>query len=558
MFLSMYEFASHTAARRLLAGMLAVFLTTFTTALWAGGSVLFEDHFDDGSSLENWEISGKARIEAQMFRIFACTKMSETPPFPYEIDPFCSPFDRIWDSYGLLKKDPERNFEFWVKLQPTLEPQGRIILQATDYSSAFLGTESGFAYVLTFDSSAFEPGIPKPFDLVKLTRLNADPHLIPFGSRPRDEVAPTIAEARFSPTTQPSVRIVVNGGNLQVFVDGKRVISYTDPAPLPPGRIGLGITSWFSPMRFDDAVVTALTDLRCSTDPSVDGKDPMCAGGLLENKLWAYLGPDGGKIAQVDFYLDGRFRRSEFYPPWELDGGSASRLTAGAHEIKAKVRYKDGTRTRFVAGFEVGEHSLRCSPDRVLDGNDAACEGNSFDAPTWVYWWPETGVKSVDYYVNGVFHRTDGVPPFELDGGAASSLIPLIYNADNPSQIRSVVHFKDGRQPFSTQAKTTLRQDGPASLLCSGDEILDGFDDSCAWIWFGSARAYLWPEEGIRQVDYYVDGTFHRTERYAPFELDGGAWTDLPAGVHGIAAIVRYVDESIPATAITTQVYAPD
>lgn len=368
-----------------------------------------------------------------------------------------------------------------------------------------------------------------------------------------------VAEAAFAPVGIPvTAGVRANGGSIKIFIGGNQVLAHTDHELALPGRIGLGQSSLGNfgnekVMRFDDFIFKALPDIRCSPDSTVDGKDRPCEGGLFDNKLWAYLGPDDERIAQADFYLDGKFQRSEFRPPFELGGGTASKLATRPHEIKARVRYRDGSRANFIAGFEVGEHSLRCSPDPVLDGNDGACEGGTFDGPTWVYWWPENGVKSVDYSVDRVFHRTERLPPFELDGGATSAF--------SGSVIRAVAQFKDGRQPLTVETHASWAIAGEESLICSTDAVLDGgegTDFPCNWgLVPEPVQAYFWPEDGIRYIDFYLNGTFHRTERYAPFELDGGAKTDLPAGLHDITAILHFADAGKPATAISTQVYAP-
>ncbi|MBS1213019.1 MAG: hypothetical protein H6R26_1636, partial [Proteobacteria bacterium] len=182
--------------------------------------------------------------------------------------------------------------------------------------------------------------------------------------------------------------------------------------------------------------------LRCSTDWKVDGKDRICMGGLFGGKIWGYLWP-ADNIKQVDFYLDGKFHRTERRAPWELDGGKGSQLATGPHEIRAVVRFKDGSQPNtLTSSFDVGKPPLRCSTDRILDGNDPPCDGGTFGKLHGIYWWPTTGVKSVDFYVDGVFNRTERYAPFELDSCFVSKL------RRGSHEIRSVVTFKDGRQPM--------------------------------------------------------------------------------------------------------------
>ena len=64
--------------------------------------------------------------------------------------------------------------------------------------------------------------------------------------------------------------------------------------------------------------------------------------------------------------------------------------------------------------FDVGKPPLRCSADAVIDGNDEACDARKFNTPLWIYWWPNTGVKSVDFYLDGKFRRTERPHPRNL------------------------------------------------------------------------------------------------------------------------------------------------
>ena len=73
----------------------------------------------------------------------------------------------------------------------------------------------------------------------------------------------------------------------------------------------------------------------------------------------------------MDFYLDGKFHRSEGYPPFELDGGAATGLSNGPHELRAVLQFKDGSKPMTLTStFDAGKPPLRCSSDAVVDGND--------------------------------------------------------------------------------------------------------------------------------------------------------------------------------------------
>ena len=83
------------------------------------------------------------------------------------------------------------------------------------------------------------------------------------------------------------------------------------------------------------------------------------------------------------------------------------------------MQFKDGSDSMtLTSSFDVNKPPLRCSSNRKVDGNDQPCDARTFRKPMWIYWWPETGVKAVDFYLDGVFHRTERYAPWEFDGGA--------------------------------------------------------------------------------------------------------------------------------------------
>lgn len=69
----------------------------------------------------------------------------------------------------------------------------------------------------------------------------------------------------------------------------------------------------------------------------------------------------------------------------------------------------------------------------------------------------------------------------------------------------------------------------PYSLLCSLDDLVDGKDPPCDGESFTLSEypngvwVYLWPETDVDDVDFTLNGTPLRRDRYAPYELLGGA-----------------------------------
>ncbi|WP_045227275.1 hypothetical protein [Methyloterricola oryzae] len=510
----------------LVAGILSLFFSAFSAPTLAWDTVLFEDHFDNQDSLNNWgSQAGREWIEDGRFFFSACVGGAMA----------CS---HDWDAYATLQLDPQKNLEVSVKLHPMDVPEGMVIIREQSLSGV------GKAYELRFSrvTESF-PGEPIRYDHITLNRTDClQPY--PGGCYGSSSQAPT--DVTFSPIDVPvTAQIRMEEGTLRVFLNGTQYLKFTDTNPLPPGSIRIGATEGGTRMTFDDFVVKALPDLRCSLDAMVDGKDQMCSGTFLNNPVWAYVWP-ACDIKKVDFYLDGRFHRTERYKPWEFDGGSASKLATGPHEIRAVVEFKHGGTKTLTSAFEVGKHSLRCSSDPVVDGKDPECEGSLTRGPQWVYWWPETAVKSVDFYVNSSqTKRTEYKAPFELVGGE-----PVTGNIWADDQfVRSVVRFRDGRKPLTVDTRFSTSH----PLRCSQDPVLDGSGYDCLDINLPSDRPewiYWWPPTGIASIDFYVDDVFYRTERQAPFELDDGAGTHLglAPGQHTIRMMVTYKDRDEPVT----------
>jgi hypothetical protein len=97
----------------------------------------------------------------------------------------------------------------------------------------------------------------------------------------------TVATASFSPLFLPmDVRVVMNEGTLQVFLNGKMSIAYDDPNPIPAGGIGLGDNGAF--VSFDDVVIKDRLNLCCSADTMLNGEDPVCAA-VCSKKLRGFI-----------------------------------------------------------------------------------------------------------------------------------------------------------------------------------------------------------------------------------------------------------------------------
>ncbi len=289
--------------------------------------------------------------------------------------------------------------------------------------------------------------------------------------------------------------------------------------------------------------------LLCSSDSMVNGSDAGCDGGSFTGDLWVYLWPEGN-VDSVDFYVDGIFNNTERLAPYELDSGSPTSFSSGTHTIRAVVTLVGGgseeVSTTFTIGSTPTSYSLLCSSDSMVDGSDAGCDGGSFTGDLWVYLWPEGNVDSVDFYVDGIFNKTERLAPYELGGGSPTSF------SGGTHTIRAVVTLVGGGSEEVSTTFTIGTAPTSYSLLCSSDSMVDGSDAGCDGGSFtGDLWVYLWPEGNVDSVDFYVDGIFNKTERLAPYELGGGSPTSFSGGTHTIRAVVTLVGGGIEEVSTT-------
>lgn len=220
-----------------LLGTIAGFFIIFgglVSAPNAQAEVLFEDHFYNESSLNNYTIKhGIAWIENQ--RLY--TQGNSWPR----------------GSLALVNGNPQwTNFKMSVKVQPIAGwHDTEVTFRTTDYDfhpSGFGRMGKGYILNLVKDGGggpAEMHGEQAQFDYAVLVRIDC-----PAGCN-----GEVLSEARFAPLIAPvDVNIVANEGRIQVFLNGTQYIDTTDPNPLPAGGIGLGAL-WETLATFDDLVV---------------------------------------------------------------------------------------------------------------------------------------------------------------------------------------------------------------------------------------------------------------------------------------------------------------
>ena len=184
-----------------------------------------------------------------------------------------------------------------------------------------------------------------------------------------------------------------------------------------------------TPSTDDSTVDTSAYDVFVTTSPNLSGAVPL-DGAIVDGDIYVLTGPDNG-VSSVIFSIDGVVAKTETVAPFELAGGSAfdaTQLSAGNHEITAKLTLTDGNTEFISADFtipSVGGDTVNDSLHDILVSTASnrsgatALDGATVEGDIYVFTGPDTGVSKVIFSVDGAVACTESFAPFELAGGAA-------------------------------------------------------------------------------------------------------------------------------------------
>jgi hypothetical protein len=188
-----------------------------------------------------------------------------------------------------------------------------------------------------------------------------------------------------------------------------------------------------------------------------------------------------------------------------------------------------------------GTYNLMLSeqPDRsgsiYLD--DAGVEGNIY-----VFVEPTTNIQKVEFFINGVLEQTESYEPYDLAGGASNNANP--FNAEelgngyhtfsaritktngSNETISADVHLFDTDSESSEPAVSNPVPDDSQSAYTQWVSTAenrsnpDGLDGATVT---KSIYVFVEPVTDIKQVEFLIDGKLQQTEKYAPYDLAGGA-----------------------------------
>ncbi len=173
-------------------------------------------------------------------------------------------------------------------------------------------------------------------------------------------------------------------------------------------------------------------------------------------------------INRVEFFVDGRFIRTERFAPYDLGSTSGNNglpfdtrtLNDGAHAVDARVVLNNGSVENVRATFNVNnapppaEFSLRVS-ERADRARSRALAGTTVEDNVYVFvspLFPERGISGVDFFIDGRFQKTEGFAPYDLAGTQGSgNAAPF-----NMNSLREGTHTITIRVRFSQGGSTNV------------------------------------------------------------------------------------------------------
>ncbi|MFC5381923.1 Kelch repeat-containing protein [Aquipuribacter nitratireducens] len=324
------------------------------------------------------------------------------------------------------------------------------------------------------------------------------------------------------------------------------------------------------------AAATPLVQVSSHADRS-DGATLEAA--VLQGNAYVYVPDDGAGIARVEFWLDdpdmsGTPYRSERSAPWDFAGGSASTANAwsttavsdGTHTITARVTTSAGAASVVSASFTVrNQTGLAASPSAVaIAGSEAGSParavvsvtspaGTTFEAQVSV----DVAWASVTSARPSGSEMTIGIEadPVVSGVGTHQATISVTPTTGTYAILRLPVSFTVATSGASTGIVVSERSDR------SNGRPLEGADVS------GDVYVFTAPDPAVSRVSFWVDnpsatGTPYRTEKSAPFDLNGGTSSTavpfdtraLADGLHSVTARSTLVDGSTRTTSATFNV----
>ena len=327
------------------------------------------------------------------------------------------------------------------------------------------------------------------------------------------------------------------------------------------------VEEYFVSANYVDESTTSNSTYAILTSYSADRSNPVQLNGkAVDGSIYVFVEPITDIVA-VEFFIDDVLYQTEKYAPYDLAGGATGGLAApfdtvmlstGLHKFSARITKTDGSNETIVADVTVPGHTvftqlISKSGDR---SNAYALEGATVDGDIYVFVEPATEITMVEFFIDDVLHQTEKYAPFDLAGGATGGLaVPF-----DTGTLSTGLHKFSARITKIDGSNETIVADVtvPGDTACT-QLISKSGDRSNAYALEGATvngniYVFVEPATEIKMVEFFIDDVLHQTEKYAPYDLAGGATGGLAApfdtgalstGRHTFSARITNIDGTL-------------
>jgi hypothetical protein len=216
---------------------------------------------------------------------------------------------------------------------------------------------------------------------------------------------------------------------------------------------------------------------------------------------------------------------------------------------------------RFLSTHVGIELSVSSSADR---SGTIPLEGATLSGKAYIFLtplFPDGDIDQVDFFLDGSFVKTELWAPYDLMGtytGGKPAPFDTRKLDDGSHSVRAEIVFPSGVQSV-TSTFTTLNNNFSLSVSFSADR--SGTIPLAGATLSGKAYIFLtplFPDGDIDQVDFFLDGSFVKTELRAPYDLKGTYDGGKPApfdtrkldnGSHSVRAKIVFASGEVEAVA---------
>lgn len=261
----------------------------------------------------------------------------------------------------------------------------------------------------------------------------------------------------------------------------------------------------------------------------------ISSGAVAPDEVTVEYVSDPAKTSKVDFYVDGKYIRTERGAPYTLGGDnngvinpySLTSLADGRHELQARVYLTNGSVQDNTLVFFRGAVPAPTStpkpptPSPQVDQGQfgGIADGQTVSGKIYVQLLADKNTtRRVTFYVDDKQVNTESTAPYYLGGNSGSDING--YSVDELSAgnhvLKAVLEAVDGKSYEKTITFKTGNSTGDADTGSSFVGVKNGDTISGRL-----AIEYLADPQTTRRVEFFIDGSKVGTENYHQYFLGG-------------------------------------